>query len=271
MTFPIFCKADGDDMTPVKYEINGNVATITLADDKNRNALGNALIEGIYHALNTAIDDENVRAIVLTHEGPVFCAGVNLKERSMNQEQLSDRSVGFEQVLSLIQTCSKPVIAKVSGAALGGGIGLACASDISVAVEDAIFGFTEVRLGVAPAIIAVVCLQKMRRGEATEAFLRGNRFSGREAAKLGIITRAVESNELESEIESILSDILRGGPMALGAAKRIINDVPNMSVSEAFEWAAQYSDALFDSVEAGEGMAAFLDKRDPDWIVETDS
>ena len=271
MTSPIFCKADGDDMTPVKYGVNGNVATITLADDKNRNALGNALIESIYNALHSANDDEDVRAIVITHEGPVFCAGVNLKERSMNQEQVQDRSIGFEQVLSLIQTCSKPVIAKINGAALGGGIGLACASDISIANEDATFGFTEVRLGVAPAIIAVVCLQKMRRGEATEAFLRGNRFSGREAAKLGIITRAVDSGSLESEMQSILSDILRGGPMALGATKRIINEVPSMSDSEAFEWAAQYSDALFDSVEASEGMTAFLEKRDPDWIIETDS
>ena len=111
----------------------------------------------------------------------------------------------------------------------------------------------------------------MRRGELTEAFLRGNRFSGKYAAKLGIITRAVDSEHLESEIESILDDILRGGPMALGAAKKIINEVPGMSDAEAFEWAAQYSDALFDSVEASEGMAAFLEKRDPDWIIETDS
>ena len=258
-------------MSPVKYGVDGNVATITLADDENRNALGNALIEGIYNALHAAIEDPGIRAIVLTHEGPVFCAGVNLKERSMSKEQVENRSVGFEQVLALIQKCPKPVIAKVRGAALGGGVGLACASDISIVVDDATFGFTEVRLGVAPAIIAVVCLQKMRRGEATEAFLRGNRFSGEEAAKLGIITRAVDSEHLESEIESLLDDILRGGPMALGAAKKIINEVPGMSDAEAFEWAAQYSDALFDSVEASEGMAAFLEKRDPDWIIETDS
>ena len=154
---------------------------------------------------------------------------------------------------------------------MGGGVGLACASDISIATENTTFGFTEVRLGVAPAIIAVVCLQKMRQGELTEAFLRGNRFSGKDAAKLGIITRAVDSEHLESEIESILDDILRGGPMALGAAKKIINEVPGMSDAEAFEWAAEYSDALFDSVEASEGMAAFLEKRDPDWIIETDS
>ena len=258
-------------MSPVKYGVDGNVATITLADDENRNALGNALIEGIYNALHAAIEDQGIRAIILTHEGPVFCAGVNLKERSINKEQVENRSVGFEQVLALIQKSPKPVIAKVRGAALGGGVGLACASDISIVVDDATFGFTEVRLGVAPAIIAVVCLQKMRRGEATEAFLRGNRFSGEEAAKLGIITRAVDSEHLESEIESLLDDILRGGPMALGAAKKIINEVPGMSDAEAFEWAAQYSDALFDSVEASEGMAAFLEKRDPDWIIETDS
>ena len=258
-------------MSPVKYGVDGNVATITLADDENRNALGNALIEGIYNALHAAIEDQGIRAIVLTHEGPVFCAGVNLKERSMNKEQVENRSVGFEQVLALIQKCPKPVIAKVRGAALGGGVGLACASDISIVVDDATFGFTEVRLGVAPAIIAVVCLQKMRRGEATEAFLRGNRFSGKEAARLGIVSRSVDSESLESEVQTVLDDILRGGPMALAAAKKIINEVPGMSDEEAFVWAAQYSDALFDSVEAAEGMSAFLEKRDPDWINEADS
>ena len=106
-------------MSPVKYGVDGNVATITLADDENRNALGNALIEGIYNALHAAIEDQGIRAIVLTHEGPVFCAGVNLKERSMNKEQVENRSVGFEQVLALIQKSPKPVIAKVRGAALG--------------------------------------------------------------------------------------------------------------------------------------------------------
>ena len=88
-------------MNPVKYSVDGNVATITLADDENRNALGNALIEGIYSSLHTAIDDTNIRAILLTHEGSVFCAGVNLKERSGNAEQVTSRSVGFEQVLSV--------------------------------------------------------------------------------------------------------------------------------------------------------------------------
>ena len=111
-------------MNPVKYSVDGNVATITLADDENRNALGNALIEGIYSSLHTAIDDNDIRAILLTHEGSVFCAGVNLKERSRNAEQVSSRSVGFEQVLSLIQTCKKPVIAKIHGATLGEALAL---------------------------------------------------------------------------------------------------------------------------------------------------
>jgi len=258
----------GGAVSPVVYSVEGNVATITLDDKENRNALGNALTAGIYQSLNTALDDASVRAIVLTHEGTVFCAGANLKERSAQNSDVDEAGVGFDQVLSLIQTCPKPVIAKISGAAMGGGIGLACATDISIATEDAKFGFTEVRLGVAPAIISVVCLSKMRRGEAMEAFLRGNKFSGKEAANLGIVSRAVHADDLETEIQSVLDDVLRGGPMALAAAKRLINEIPEKPVDEAFTWAADFSSALFSSEEAAEGMAAFLEKRDARWVVD---
>jgi len=256
----------GEVVSPVVYSVEGNIATITLDDKENRNALGNALTAGIYQSLNAAMDDTSVRVIVLTHEGKVFCAGANLKERSAQNNEIDSDAVGFDQVLSLIQTSPKPVVAKISGAAMGGGVGLACAADISIATEDAKFGFTEVRLGVAPAIISVVCLQKMRRGEAMEAFLRGNKFSGKEAANLGIISRAVNADDLEAETKAVLDDVLRGGPMALAAAKRLINEIPEKPIDEAFDWAAEFSSALFDSEEAAEGMAAFLEKRDAEWV-----
>lgn len=256
-------------MSPVVYSVEGGVATITLADEENRNALGNALTAGIHESLLAAINDVSVRVVVLTHEGPVFCAGANLKERSTQNNDIDPDVIGFDQVLSLIQRSPKPVVARIHGAAMGGGIGLACAADISITTDDAKFGFTEVRLGVAPAIISVVCLQKMRRGEAMEAFLRGNRFSGKEAADLGIVSRAVTSEELDGEVQSVIADLLRGGPMALAAAKRLINEVPGKPLDEAFGWAAEYSAALFNSEEAAEGMAAFLEKRDAKWVSDS--
>tara|TARA_S200000501_G_scaffold80671_2_gene72579 strand:- start:90977 stop:91747 length:771 start_codon:yes stop_codon:yes gene_type:complete len=255
-------------MSPVIYSVEGDVATITLDDKENRNALGNALTTGIYQAITSANTDPNVRALVLTHKGNVFCAGANLKERSIQTGQVDQETIGFDQVLELILKSPKPVIAKISGAAMGGGIGLACAADISIATKDAKFGFTEVRLGVAPAIISVVCLAKMRRGEAMEAFLRGNKFSGVKAAELGIISRAVEAKDLDNEIQLVLEDILHGGPLALAAAKRLINEIPEKPTNEAFPWAAEYSNALFNSEEAAEGMAAFLEKRSPNWVTD---
>ena len=142
---------------------------------------------------------------------------------------------------------------------------MASALDISIASEDVKFGFTEVRLGVAPAIISVICLPKMRSGEAMEAFLRGNRFSASRAAELGLINRAVPAAELDSAVDEVLADLRKGGPNALGFAKRLVYEVPRMEQKEAFKWTSRLSGELFAGEEAKEGMTAFLGKRRPAW------
>ncbi len=253
-------------MSPVHYDVDGGIATVTLADEENKNALGNALVEGIYAGLVEATEDPGVRAVVLTHTGRVFCAGANLKERSAAGGAGTAGKVGFDEVLTLMRRGPKPVIAKIAGAAMGGGLGLTCAADIAIASDSARFGFTEVRLGVAPAIISVVCLPKMRRGDAMEAFLRGNRFSAERAAELGLVTRAVADDELDAEVSAILDDIVRGGPAALAMAKTLVNDVPTMPIEEAFPWATKLSADLFAGDEAQAGMRAFLDRTDAPWV-----
>ena len=175
-------------MNPVKIEIAAGVMTVTLADVENRNALGGALVAGLREALANANADPAVRVVVLTNEGTTFCAGANLKERSGAKSQAKN-SGGFDDLLADIQTSPTPIIGRINGHVVGGGNGLAAALDISIASEDVKFGFTEVRLGVAPAIISVVCLPKMRPGEAMEAFLRGHRFPATRAAELGLINR----------------------------------------------------------------------------------
>jgi len=255
-------------MDPVQYQVANGVATITLADEDNKNALGQALTAGLYECLTLANEDPGVRVIILTHSGTVFCAGANLKERSSGTGAPDMGSIGFDKALSLIQTGPKPVVARITGAAMGGGVGLAAAADISIATENAKFGFTEVRLGVAPAVISVVCLPKMRRGEAMEAFLRGNRFTGKEAAELGIISHAVPENNIDEAVQEVIADLLRGGPMALAAAKKLVNEVPRMTQEEAFTWATEFSAELFASDEAAEGMSAFLERRDAEWAEE---
>lgn len=251
-------------MDPVKVDVAGGVMTVTLADVENRNALGGALVQGVYDALARANDDPAIRAVVVTNEGNTFCAGANLKVQS-GATSATAASVSFEELLHAIQTSPTPVVGRIAGHVVGGGNGLAAALDISIAAEDVKFGFSEVRLGVVPAIISVVCLPKMRQGEAMEAFLRGNRFPAGRAAELGLINRAVPASELDAAVDEVLADLRKGGPKALGFAKRLVYDVPRMEPKEALQWTSRHSAELFAGDEAREGMAAFLGKRPASW------
>jgi len=256
-------------MNPVKIETAQGVMTATLADVENRNALGAGLMQGLRDALGAANADPDVRALVVTNEGSTFCAGANLKEASRGPDTPRG-GTSLETLLAEIQTSSTPVIGRIAGHAVGGGVGLACALDISIAADDATFGFSEVRLGVAPAIISVVCLPKMRPGDAMEAFLRGHRFPAARAAELGLINRAVPASELDTAVDEVLADLRKGGPNALGFAKRLVHEVPRMMQERAFEWASGLSADLFASEEAAEGMKAFFDKRAPSWAEDED-
>ena len=238
--------------------------TATLVDVENRNALGGALVRGLLDAVAAVNADATLRALVVTNEGSTFCAGANLKKRSAAARG-SGGAGGFEDLLAAIQTSPTPIVGRIAGHVVGGGNGLAAALDISIAADDVHFGFTEVRLGVAPAIISVVCLPKMRRGEALEAFLRGQRFSASRAAELGLINRAVPRDALDAAVHEVLADLRRGGPTALGVAKRLVYEVPALEQKEALRWASKLSAGLFAGAEAAEGMQAFLQKRKPSW------
>ncbi len=243
--------------------------TVTLADVENRNALGARLLTGLHDAIVAANADDAVRAVVITNEGNTFCAGANLKERS-GASGSGAASIGFDELLHAIQTSPTPVIGRIAGHVVGGGNGLAAALDISIAAEEVKFGFSEVRLGVVPAIISVVCLPKMRPGEAMEAFLRGHRFPARRAAELGLINRAVPAAELDAAVEEVLADLRKGGPNALAMAKKLVYEVPALSQKDAFQWTTRLSNDLFRSEEAAEGIQAFLAKRPAAWAGEAD-
>jgi methylglutaconyl-CoA hydratase len=254
-------------MDPVRITTARGVMTATLADVDNRNALGNALVGGLLEAVAAANADPAVRALVVTNEGSTFCAGANLKERASAPGAKGGMG-SFEDLLVAIQRSPTPIVGRIAGHVVGGGNGLAAALDVSIAADDVQFGFTEVRLGVAPAIISVVCLPKMRRGEAMEAFLRGNRFSAARAAELGLINRAVPRDALDAAVEEVLADLRRGGPQALGFAKSLVYEVPRMETREALRWTGELSGRLFAGEEAAEGMKAFLQKRKPSWAEE---
>ncbi len=257
-------------MGEVRIETSDGVLTATLADVENRNALGARVLNGLHEAITHANEDDAIRAVVVTNEGSTFCAGANLKVQSGADED-EPAKLSFDELLVQIRQSPTPVLGKIQGHVVGGGVGLAAALDISIAREDVKFGFTEVRLGVVPAIISVVCLPKMRRGEALEAFLRGNRFPATRAAELGLINRAVPAESLDAAVDEVLDDLRLGGPQALGFAKRLVYDVPAMDEKEAFAWTTELSQRLFRSDEAAAGMKAFLKREKPPWANGRDS
>jgi methylglutaconyl-CoA hydratase len=246
----------------VRYSVAGGIATLTMDQPENRNALAPPLLNGLGDGLLRAQDDQTVRVVVVTNSGPAFCSGADLSGRPSDVEP----RFGLEQILSAMQDCPKPVVGRIAGHCMGGGVGLAAACDISIVDESAKFGFTEVRLGVAPAIISVVCLAKLSRRDALELFLTGERITGARAAEVGLVNRAVPSAELDTAVAALIAKLSAGGPNALAAAKRIIFDVPSMDRETAFLEMGTLSRSLFASDEAAEGMAAFREKRSPSWV-----
>jgi len=252
-------------MAAVETDLANGVLTVTLADEDNRNALSSRLTTELTEALDDADADPEVRVVVLTNRGRVFCAGADLSERSSDGSGSSSRPVDPTRLFGRFRESPKPYVGRIAGHCVAGGMGLAAAMDISIAIEEAKFGFTEVRIGVAPAIISVVCLPKIRPADAREAFLRGNRFLAPEAARMGLINAAVPVEELDAAVDAAVADLKAGGPEAIAAAKQLMARVPGMPIDEAFRWAGELSASLFRGEEAAEGMRAYLDKRPPSW------
>jgi methylglutaconyl-CoA hydratase len=247
----------------VRSDAGGGITTVTLDSPANRNALSSALLTQLHAALAAALADPGTRVIVLTGAGPAFCAGADLKEA---RDRPAAAPSLFPQILQLIWESRKPVLCRVNGSARAGGIGLIAACDIAVAAAPATFAFTEVRIGVVPAIIAVTCLRRMPSRAAAEYFLTGERFGAERAAEIGLLTRAVDQADLDAETARYAGMLLRGAPGALAAAKGVLRDVPGLTLADGFTRMAELSASGFGSAEASEGMAAFAEKRDPSWV-----
>ena len=250
-------------MAVVETERSGGVLTVTLADEANRNALSARLVGELVDALDDADADPAVRVVVVTNRGRVFCTGADLSERASDDARAAAPSP--QALFGRFARSPKPYVGRIAGHCVAGGMGLAAAMDISIATEDAKFGFTEVRVGVAPAVISVVCLPKLRPADARAAFLRGSRFSAADAARMGLVNAAVPADRLDDEVDAVVTDLLAGGPGAIAAAKRLLAEVPGTPVDEAFRWTGELSAQLFATDEAREGMRAFLEKRPAAW------
>ncbi|MER7047437.1 enoyl-CoA hydratase family protein [Streptomyces jumonjinensis] len=231
------------------------VATLALDSPGGRNALSARLVDELARELDRCGRDDSVRAVVLTHTGPVFSAGADLKA--------PPNPYTFVALLRKILELPKPVVARVTGPARAGGLGLLGACDLAAASSAADFAFTEVRIGVAPAVISLPLLPRLEPRAAGRYYLTGETFDAAEAARIGLLTLAAD--DVDTALAPIVAGLRKASPRGLAAAKRLVT----ARVLDAFDRDAEdlvrCSASLFASAEAREGISAFLERREPAW------
>jgi enoyl-CoA hydratase/carnithine racemase len=251
-------------MGALRIERNGPLLRVTLARPERRNAFDAALIRELTEAF---ADVGDVRAVLLDGDGESFCAGADVDwQRSaidLSYEENVDDALRLYRMLASIDSCPAPVVGRVQGYALGGGSGLVCCTDVAVAAPDAVFGFSEVKLGIVPAVISPFVLPRIGTAAARRFFLTGERFDAETALRIGLVHEV--ASDLDGAIDRIVGELLSAGPAATRAAKQLIRDRPGG------EEAARLAATLRTSQEGQEGLRAFLDKRPAAWRSESSS
>jgi methylglutaconyl-CoA hydratase len=247
----------------------GPVTTVALARPGARNALNAALIGEITRCFEELAEDESVRVVVLRGEGPAFCAGADVAymrdtARSSYEKNLEEARRLADMFLA-VDDLPKPVVARVRGAAIGGGAGLVAVADVAVAEEGAHFAFSEVRLGIAPATIAPFVVRKIGYSRARALFLTGERFDARRAREIGLVHDAVPAGDLNPAVERTVAQLLEGGPAAQAAIKEALRQIEATEPMEALGIMTQLVAELRVGEEGQEGLGAFLEKREPFW------
>jgi len=243
----------------VHYGVDGGVATITLDSPHNRNALSRQLVGELFERLDRAATDDRARVLVIRSADRVFCSGADLSEASAEGMEVGARRIVDLQ--RLVVTMSKPVVTRVHGAVRAGGIGIVAASDIAIAADEATFALTEVKLGLAAAIISLTVHHRMNPRAAALTTLGGEVFGGREAAAYGLVTTAVPSDDLDAEVARVCASLATGAPQGLRESKRILNRDLVARIDAHGEELAALSARLFASDEAREAMSAFLSRK----------
>lgn len=256
----------------LKLERDGPVLHVVLNRPEVHEAFDERMIAELTRAFRRVEDEEGTRVVVLRSTGKHFCAGADLnwmkRVGEYSEEENREDAGRLEDMLRSIARCPRPVIARVQGAALGGGAGLVCAVDFAVASERAFLGFSEVRLGIAPAVISPYVLRKVGPGTAKALFLAGSRFGAQRAAELGLVYRVVPEEELDAAVDELVDELLQGSPEAQTAIKQLVEVIDGRTLSEAREFTTRTIADLRASDEGKEGLSAFLDKRAPSWAPE---
>lgn len=258
-----------EDLESLEVERQGAVMHVRLNRPEVRNAFNGVVVEELGRVFRQFDKDDEIRVVLLSGKGKSFSAGADLTWMA-EQAQLprAENAAGAAEMANMflaIARCSKPVVARIHAHALGGGTGLAASVDIALCAEETIFGLTEVKLGIVPAVISPFVLQKIGVGRARTLFLTGERFDGREAERIGLVHRAVPESELDACVDATIEQLLSSGPAAIESAKKLIGTVAPLSLESATAVTAEWIADLRATPEAREGMNAFLEKREPNW------
>lgn len=247
----------------------GGVLTLTLNRPEKRNALNAAMINELQRALEAAANDAACGVVLLTGAGGVFCAGMDLGYlEALAEKSPDEHRVDTEQIarlLRMLHDLPKPTIAAVNGAAVAGGMGLATACDFTLAVSEAKFGYTEVRIGFVPAIVSAFLLEQVGDKRARDLLLTGRLIQAQEAFEMGLVTRVVPAAELMPEARALASMLLQNSPQAMEATKRLLSAHARSRLDAEIEAAISANVAARTTGDFKEGLRAFLEKRKPDW------
>jgi enoyl-CoA hydratase/carnithine racemase len=249
------------DMTDelVHYAVADAVATITLDSQHNRNALSQQLVTELFEGLQRADEDHDATVVLIRQAGKVFCSGADLSEATtVGMEEGAKRIVALQR---LITTMDKPVVTRISGAVRAGGIGIVAASDLAISADDATYALTEVKLGLAAAIISLTVHARMSPRAAALTTLGGEVFTGAQAAEYGLVTRAVPAEVLDDEVTALCAQLATGAAQGLSESKRILNADLVRRIDALGDDMAALSARLFASDEARAAMTAFLNRR----------
>lgn len=254
----------------IKFSFKEKVATITLNRPEIHNAFNEVMIRELLETYREIAEMEHIRVVVLTGEGKSFCAGADLKWMgdviNYSFEQNLNESLQLAELFYTMYTLPKPTIAKVNGAAIGGGTGLVAVNDIVIASERAKFSLSEVKLGLVPACILPYVFKRVGERGCRELFLTGQRVNAEESLKFGLSNQVVPEAELDAAVEKLIAQLITSGPNALGICKDLLEKVPQMSLEQAKTYTAESIAALRISDEGQEGMKAFFEKRPPKWV-----
>jgi methylglutaconyl-CoA hydratase len=243
------------------------VARITIARPERKNAFDAALIAELTAAVGRV--DRSARVVVLQSDGDAFCAGADVEwMRGMAEYSLDENiadSTALARMFRALYDLEMPLVARVQGAAIGGGAGLVAVADIAVASTEASFAFTETRLGILPAVVSPYVVRKIGPARATALFVTGSRIDVKRAHEIGLVERVVERSDLDAAVGRVVDAIVSGGPKAVNAAKRLVREIEGRRIEEVADLTVKRIAEIRVSHEGQEGLRAFLERRDPRW------